>query len=101
MGVIECILAKQLEMDVFHNEDSKVAGIAKLAVDKGFNTLSPSQKGVLEPFLTHSCSGNTDPGDHHNNCERELEGSALLEAYVYCDDPESLQCECNRSPGRC
>lgn len=44
MRVIERILAKQLEMDVFANEEPKVAGIAQLAIDNGFDNLSDLQK---------------------------------------------------------
>lgn len=93
MGVIESILSHQLEQDVFADQDQKVAGIAQAAIDKGFDTLSELQKKVLAPFLTQPCSGHTDPGDHHNNCEATLEGQALLDAYEEADDPESLQCE--------
>lgn len=99
MGVIEKILAKQLEMDVFHTEDSKVPGIAKLAVDRGFDALSPAQKRVLEPFLSKQCSGQTDPGGYSNDCNAVLEGAALLDAYDDCDDSESLQCESCREEG--
>ncbi|MGL5665431.1 MAG: hypothetical protein ACRDD9_04800 [Shewanella sp.] len=100
MGTTEQILAVQLERDIFHNEDSKVSGIAKLAVAKGFNTLSPAQQRVLEPFLTQPCSGQTDPGGYHNDCEKVLEGAELLEAYEMSDDGESLQCEsCREEAG--
>lgn len=52
MAIQDEILCLQLGQDVFHNEDSKVSGIAKLAVDKGFNTLTPAQQSVIRPFLT-------------------------------------------------
>ncbi len=92
MGVIESILDIQLKMDVFANKDSKVSGIAKLAVAKGFDTLKPLQQQVLRPFFFFFCSGVTDPGDHHNGCEAPLEGDDLLQAYTFCDDPEVLLC---------
>lgn len=60
MGIEEQLLETLLKNDVFHNEDSKVSGIAKLAIDKGFSTLSPAQKAVLKPFMSHSCEGYTD-----------------------------------------
>ena len=92
MGVIEKILSVQLEKGIFDQEAAKVSGIAKLALDEGFDTLSVAQKRVLEPFLTHGCAGVTDPGDHHNDCQFELEGDELLDAYAFCEDPEFLQC---------
>lgn len=33
-----------------------------------------------------------NPGDHHNDCQFELEGDELLDAYELCEDPEFLQC---------
>jgi hypothetical protein len=93
MGVIKRILAKQLEMGVFANEEQKVSGIAQLALDKGFDNLSELQKRVLQPFLTQPCSGHINPGGHHNECEATLESEELLEAYEEADDPEFLQCE--------
>ena len=92
MGVIEKILAVQLEKGIFDKEADKVSGIAKLAVDKGFDTLSDAQKRVLHPFLNHQCVGVTDPGDHHNDCQFQLVDDELLDAYAFCDDPEFLQC---------
>lgn len=41
MPVIESILRIQLDRDVFHGEEQMVSGIAQLAVDRGFNALSP------------------------------------------------------------
>ncbi|EIX6432659.1 hypothetical protein MKU92_001533 [Salmonella enterica] len=93
MPVIESILRIQLDRDVFHGEEQMVSGIAQLAVDRGFNSLSPRQKIVLEPFLTQHCSGVIDPGGHHNNCTTVLTGEALLDAYENCDDTECLECE--------
>ena len=92
MGVIEKILAVQLEKGIFDKEAEKVSGFAKLALDKGFDTLTGLQKRVLEPFLTHQCAGVINPGDHHNDCQLELEGDELLDAYAFCEDPEFLQC---------
>ncbi|MEG2268163.1 MAG: hypothetical protein RSA84_12330 [Acinetobacter sp.] len=93
MPITEDILRIQLENDIFHDEDQMVSGIARLAVDQGFNSLSARQKHVLEPFLTQHCTGVTDPGDHHNGCNRELTDEALLEAYELSDDSQSLECE--------
>lgn len=93
MRVIERILARQLELDVFANEEPKVSGIAQLAIDKGFDNLSDLQKKVLLPFLTQPCSGHINPGGHHNECEATLEDEELLAAYEEADDPDCLQCE--------
>jgi len=81
MAIQDEILCLQLGQDVFHNEDSKVSGIAKLAVDKGFNTLTPAQQSVIRPFLTQSCDGVRDPGGHHNNCQTRLTEETLKVAY--------------------
>lgn len=96
MAVTEDILSHQLEVDVFHAEDSKVSGIAQRAVDFGYDSLSPAQKKVLEPFLSKRCSGYTDPADH-NECHVILQGEALLEAYEDAEDSEYLQCEACRA----
>lgn len=81
MSEVESLLSTMLSHDAFHNEDAKVSGIAQLAVDKGFDTLSPLQKRVLNPFLTHQCAGINDPGGHHNGCQKIINGSELKEAY--------------------
>ena len=47
MGTIENILSIQLERDIFHNEGTPVEGIAKQAIDKGYDSLSPKQKYVF------------------------------------------------------
>jgi len=98
MGIKENIFATQLENDVFDAADVDFAeGLARLAVDKGFDSLSPRQKAVLEPYLSVHCSGVTDPGGHHNECEALLEGEELLEAYQLSEDSQSLMCENCRS----
>ncbi|WP_237673432.1 hypothetical protein [Vreelandella profundi] len=101
MGIEEKILQEQLTRGVFDNaEFAGTEGIAKLAVSEGFSTLSLKQKAVLEPYLSSTCSGVTDPGGHHNKCTAELEGEALLDAYHRCDDAESLICDsCDSEEG--
>lgn len=101
MGIEEQILDYQLTHGVFDNAKfSGVAGIAKRAVSEGFGTLSPKQKAVLEPYLSKTCFGVTDPGGQHNGCVAELKGEALLNAYHQCDDTECLVCEsCNSEEG--
>ncbi|MEI9556657.1 hypothetical protein V5069_08265 [Citrobacter freundii] len=93
MGTVEKILSYQLDRDLFHSEDDKVSGIAKLAVDKGYDHLTEKQKNVLAGHLIKYCSGHTNPGGHHNDCSHELAGDELLNAYEQCDDPDTLQCE--------
>ncbi|HBT3148839.1 TPA: hypothetical protein MBF30_004037 [Klebsiella aerogenes] len=97
MGVIESILHHQLTHGILDNEAQMVRGIAQLAVDNEFNSLSDKQRAVLEPFLTQHCSGVTDPGGHHNDCNQTLTDNALLEAYNFSDDSENLECESCRS----
>lgn len=94
MGIIDSILSYQLDHGVLENASfSGIEGIAKLAINKGFETLSEKQKASLKPYLSQMCSGVTNPGGHHNNCSVELEGEALLDAYNRCDDTESLMCD--------
>ena len=62
MGITEQILDYQLKHGVFVNAAFAGAeGIAKRAVAEGFDTLSIKQKSVLEPYLSKTCSGVTDP----------------------------------------
>lgn len=94
MGIDEKILQQQLDQGVFDNASfSGTEGIARLAVSKGLDMLSPKQKAVLDPYLKSTCSGVIDPGGYYNACSTELEGQALLDAYSRGDDPESLVCE--------
>lgn len=97
MGVIESILHHQITHGIFEQEAQKVQGIAQLAVDKGYSSLTVKQRTVIDPFLTQHCSGVTDPGGHHNDCGQPLTGEALLDAYQQSDDNESLECESCRS----
>ena len=101
MGIEERILDYQLIHGVYDNATfAGTEGIAKRAVTQGFSTLSPKQKAVLEPYLSNTCSGITDPGGHHNECPADLEGEALLDAYHRCDDTECLVCDsCNSEEG--
>lgn len=97
MGVVESILHHQLTHGLFDNEEQKVKGIAQLAVDKTFDSLTTLQQNVIKPLLAQLCGGVTDPGGFHNDCNLMLTGEALLEAYELCDDGESLECESCRS----
>lgn len=93
MAFEEEILSEQLKADEFHNEDSKVSGIAQLAVDRGWNTLSPAQKSVLRPFLTKPCEGVCDPAGEHNGCEAVLTEAELKDAYEELYQYDSLLCQ--------
>lgn len=98
MGIEEKIFETQLDNGVFDAADVDFAeGLARLAVDRGFDSLSSKQKAVLEPYLSAYCSGVTDPGGHHNECDASLEGEDLLEAYQLSEDSQSLMCESCRS----
>ena len=97
MTVTEKLLAALLERGVFDNEEQKVSGIAKLAIEKSFDSLSHAQKYVLSPWLSQHCTGSTDPGGHHNGCCVELDGDELLEAIELADDIECLQCDSCRN----
>jgi hypothetical protein len=101
MNIKEQILEHQITHGVFDNvEFSGTKGIAKRAVSEGFDSLSDKQKAVLEPYLSSTCSGTTDPGGHHNDCSVELTGDALLESYQRTVDTECLVCDsCNSDQG--
>ena len=77
MPVEEKALEVMLKNGMFDEEDQKVGGIAKLAVDKGYQALSPAQQRVLEPFLSVRCSGVEDPGGYHNDCVHDIQGEEL------------------------
>lgn len=95
---MENLIRTLIEHSAFDNEESKVNGIAQLAVDKGYDSLSILQKRVLTPFLTKQCTGSTDPGGYHNNCQQTLSGSDLIEAIELSDDGlNGIQCENCRS----
>lgn len=89
----ESLLTQMIESDAFHDEDGKVSGIARLAIDKGFNSLSSAQKRVLEPFLTHPCDGIRDPGGYPNDCQIILSESELEEAYEHQGYYGALLCQ--------
>lgn len=93
----EQILNHLLEHGILDNEEQKVSGIAQLAVDEGFTSLSHAQKAVVTPWLSANCSGSTDPGGYHNGCSVELSGDELVEALELADDYESIQCESCRN----
>lgn len=93
MAFEEEILSEQIKCDAFYHEDGKVKGIAQLAVDKGWNSLSPLQQRVLNPFLSHPCEGVTDPGGHHNGCEVILTEVELRDAYEEKAQHDSLLCQ--------
>lgn len=92
MAIQDEILKIQLTQGVFDNEEQKVSGIAQLAVNRGFDTLSPAQQAVVQPFLTQPCDGVRDPGGHYNDCDVLLTGEALKDAYQMSDFG-SLLCE--------
>lgn len=89
----ESLLKTLIEHDAFYDADSKVKGIATLAIDKGFDNLSVLQKNVLDPFLTHPCAGVRNPGGHHNDCQVILSEGALEEAYEQRGYFGDLLCE--------
>lgn len=79
------VLKALLKYGCLDNEEQKVKGIAQLAVDQGYEHLSPLQRNVVVPFLTRNCEGVTNPGGHHNDCHVVLEGEALVAALDYHD----------------
>lgn len=87
------ILKALIAQDHFHDEDDMVEGIAKRAIDKGYGSLTPRQQAVLGPFLNMNCPGVSDPGDHHNNCQRKLGGADLLAAIEISYYYDAILCD--------
>ncbi len=87
------VLKQLLDKRHLDNEDPKVSGIAKLAVDKGFDQLSDLQKAVITPHLQRACEGVTDPGGYHNDCQVILEGAELATALEQEGYYEAALCE--------
>jgi hypothetical protein len=87
------VLKQLLDKGHLDNEDGKVSGIAKLAVDKGFDQLSALQKAVITPHLQRACEGVTNPGGHHNECRVVLEGKELATALEQEGYYSSVLCE--------
>lgn len=73
----ESLLNTLIKYDRFHGANQMVSGIAQLAVDKGYDSLSAKQKSVIAPYLEGVCDGVTDPAGHHNNCQHILEDDEL------------------------
>lgn len=92
MSIEKDILKILLERDIVDDRQGPVRGIAQLAVDKGYETLSAKQKGVLRPYLSTTCSGMVGPSGTHNECRTVLEGNELLEAYGLSDEPLCESC---------
>lgn len=74
------VLQQLLKNGSLDQLDTKVKGIALLAVDRGYDHLTNLQQVVLRPHLTQNCSGVTNPGGHHNHCNVVLEGKDLAAA---------------------
>ena len=87
------VLKQLLGKGHLDDEDAKVSGIAKLAIDKGIDHLSNLQKGVIAPHLQSACEGVTDPGGHHNHCQVVLEGKELATALENEGYYSSVLCE--------
>ncbi|WP_082388967.1 hypothetical protein [Cobetia sp. UCD-24C] len=97
MSVEKEILEQQLVRGIFENAAfDGTEGIARLAIDRGYDALTTRQKNVINPYLTQPCSGVTNPGGHHNECTNVLEGRELLAAYHQSFDTDSLLCEACR-----
>lgn len=76
------ILRHLLKIDEI--QDSKAKGIALSAIDKGYDSLTPAQKSVLEPFFNPDCEGDMVNGDCSNTVSNEdfvksIEDYAFLE----------------------
>ena len=89
----DSVLSKLLEYGHLDRESDTVRGIAQRGISDGYDALTDRQKHVLAPFLARACEGVTDPGGHHNHCEAELEGDALVEALDSESYGDGFMCE--------
>jgi len=81
MSVEQRILRKLIEIgEIDQLEEDKVRGIATRGADLGIEALSPLQRKVIESLFSARCEGVTDPGGHHNDCQRDLNGNEYVEA---------------------
>ncbi|MCD9507943.1 hypothetical protein [Photobacterium phosphoreum] len=95
---MEQLLRTLKDYGAFDNEEQKVSGIAQLAIDNGFDNLSKLQQKVLAPFIEMACTGSTNPGGHHNNCDNIISGTDLVDAIELSDDGlDGIQCDNCRS----
>lgn len=76
------ILAELIKVDALHEESDIVTGIARRAVDFGFETLTAKQQVVINHLLSKACEGVSDPGGFHNNCQAVLDGKDLADATI-------------------
>ncbi|EJX1285179.1 hypothetical protein ACT0HP_003563 [Vibrio parahaemolyticus] len=91
---MEALLRTLQEHGAFDNQAQMVGGIAQRAIDNGFDSLSEAQKQVLEPFIEMNCTGVTDPGGHHNGCDKLIPSEDLAQAIELSEDGiEGVQCE--------
>jgi hypothetical protein len=87
------VIEKLIEHGILEDEEQRVRGIAQLALDQGYDKLSPLQQGVLKPFLSQACDGVENPGGHHNDCPVVLDGRQLAEALSQQAYYGSLLCQ--------
>lgn len=93
MGTTERIIQAQLDCDYYEDKQPNfIVGLARRAVDEGFDSLSEKQKAVLASHLTQCCDGVVNPGGHHNDCRTVLEGDDLASALDSQNYYDALLC---------
>lgn len=83
------ILEYFLEQGAFQN--SKEEGIAKLAIDKGYDTLTTPQQAVLKPFFNPICQGDLI----HKDCTESVSNEEFvlsIEDYFMLDRISCRSC---------
>ncbi len=97
MGHEQDILREAFKYDLLHNEDQKTVGIARRALDQGYDSLSPLQRGVIAHLFSAVCEGVVNPGGHRNNCRAEIDGAELVEAISQSNYYGAVLCESCRN----
>jgi len=88
----QSILKKLYEQDLINNEKDIVIGIAKAAIDNGYDSLSDKQKNVINHLFDQECVGVTNPGGHFNNCKAILTEEELDNALELSMSYDGLLC---------
>lgn len=79
MAIEDEVLERLLDRNVFA-KNTKAEGIAKRGVDKGYATLTPAQRAVVDPYMTIACDGVENPGGYKNDCPVQLQDQELVTA---------------------
>lgn len=104
MAIEDEVLKRLLDRDAFAKDD-KAEGIAKRGVDKGYATLTPAQRLVVDPYMTIPCDGVEEPSGDKNDCPVQMQDQELVTAIddegyyeaLLCTDCRAVYFDCYES----